>query len=551
MDDFIFVKLKNETDVQKFSTTKTLLEISKQYNHKNPILLAKVNNKLQELNKTLTEDCVLEFLDITDANGFRVFQRTLTLMVIYAIKSILGKKTKIVIEHSINKNYYCEIIAPNIIITENLVTQIEQKVKEIINADISIEKLSLSVEKAEKICEEFALYDKIEMLQFRRASTVNFYKLDWFYDYFYGQLAPSTSVITNFKLIKQWDGLVIQFPDFSNPQILSEFQPFEKIAKVFKESSDWAKILGIETVGTLNKFICKGEISNIVRINEALHEKKLALIADMIYGAKKRIVLIAGPSSSGKTTFAHRLTVQLKVNGLNPKIISIDDYFKDQQFTPSMAMDEEYDFESIDAVDVFKLNSDIEHLLAGETVNIPHFNFATGKREDRQKYLTITDKDVLVIEGIHGLNPLICNNILKELKFKIFISALTQLNVDDHNRIPTTDTRLLRRIVRDHLFRKLDASATIRMWPQVTKGERNYIFPFQEDADAIFNSALVYELCVLKQFVEPILFNINKTEPEYLEASKLVKFLDSFLGVSSEIVPKNSIIREFIGGSVF
>jgi uridine kinase len=523
----------------------TLLELSKKVGE--DFLLAKVNNELRELHRPVEHDAVIEFLDIGDSNGFRVYQRAASFMAIAAAKDILGEKTRVIVEHSINKNYYCEI--PDAVITDELLTQIENKMLEMRDADLPIEKFSLPIEKAREICEQFGLYDKLDILKFRRTSYVSFYKLGWFYDYFYGMLPPSAGLIKLFKLQKQNDGFLIRFPDIKNPLQLRKLRPMEKISSVFLESAQWNRILNVDTVGSLNKIIVEGKLNTLIRVSEALHEKKIAAIADRIYSEGKRIVLIAGPSSSGKTTFAHRLCIQIKVTGLRAQIVSMDDYFKSQEFRPTFENSDEFDFESLNALDYELLANDLEKLSAGETVNVPHFNFTTGKREDKKRYITLDENDVLIVEGIHGLNEEISAN-LKD-KFKIFISALTQLNVDDHNRIPTTDTRLLRRITRDSRYRKTDAAATIKMWPNVVSGEAKNIFPYQENADAVFNSALVYELCVLKQFVEPELFAVHNSLPEYAEAKRLVKFLDSFLGVACEEVPRNSLIREFIGGSCF
>ncbi len=539
-------------ETEKVSKETTLLELSKSYQHlfKNQILLAKVDNELQELNKTLVEDCKVEFLDITDSNAFRTLQRSIVFVMIYAAKDVLGRKARIVVEHSINKNYYCEILEDNVQITDELLNKIEKKMTETIEADIPIEKMSLPLEESIRYAKEFALNDKVDILKYRRTSNVNFYKIDWFYDYFYGQMVPSTGYIKNFKLHKSGEGFMLQFPSIENPHELAELKPLQKISQIFQESNKWARILGVDTVGSLNNVISHDGLGNIIRISEALQEKKIANIADMIYEQKKTLVLVAGPSSSGKTTFAERLCIQLKVNGLKPHIISIDDYYVNRENVP---LDEfgKPDFECIEAIDVQQVNEDMIKLLNGERVQIPKFNFSLGKREYRGRYLQIGKGDVLILEGIHGLNEKLTEIIPKKDKFKIFISALTQLNIDDHNRIPTTDSRLIRRIVRDNRFRGFTAKTTIDMWPSVLRGESANIFPYQEEADAFFNSALVYEMCVLKQFAEPLLFNIEKEESEYTEARRLIKFLDSFLGVSSEQIPPNSILREFIGGSCF
>ena len=514
------------------------------------VLIAQVNGVLREMHIAVHDDCEIEFLDFTSPHGFRVYQRSAVFLLIYAAKALLGRKVRIVVEHSINKNYYCEILDEDVTITKELLAQIEDKMHETVARALPIEKFALPVDAGMRLSEEFGLYDKVKMLKYRRTSGVNFYRLDWFYDYFYGQMAPNTSCIPRFALKQEGKGLLLQFPSPTQPEKMLEAKNLRKISKVFNESNKWAALMQTDTVGALNDLICSGRRGEVIRINEALHEKRLAYVADTIHSHNKRVVLIAGPSSSGKTTFAERLCIQLRVNGLNPHVISLDNYYVNRELTPR---DEngEYDFEALESIDIAQFNKDLLALLAGETVHVPHFNFVTGKREYKGRFLTLTEDSPLVIEGIHGLNEKLSALVPKEQKFKIFISAMTQLNLDDHNRIPTTDTRMIRRMVRDSQFRGFDAMRTIELWPSVMRGEEKNIFPFQEDADVIFNSALVYELCVLKQYAEPLLFAIEKGRPEYTEARRLVKFLDCFIGIPAEEVPNNSILREFIGGSCF
>jgi len=542
----------NVKNYGEFTVSKgtTLLELSRQIGEQErPIILATVNRKLQDLCIPLTMPCDVAFLDITDPNGYRAYQRSAAFLMIYAAKTVLGKKTRIIIEHSINKNYYCTVRG-DIEITDDLLQRIEQVMREAVGNNINIEKLALRVEEAVEKAEEFGMPDKISLLRYRRTSHANMYKLDWFYDYFYGQMLPSTGYIKNFKLEKRNKGFILQFPSASNDYQMAEITPNNKVAEVFAESNHWARILKVDTVGALNDLLSSGGVGDLMRVNEALHEKKIAYLADRIHQEKKNMVLIAGPSSSGKTTFANRLCVQLSVNGLRPSVLNLDDYFVDREFSPRDS-EGNFDFETPNALDIKQINEDLSALLRGELVHIPDFNFIVGKREYKGRTIQLFPNDVLVIEGIHGLNERITENIPHESKFKIFISALTQLNIDDHNRIPTTDTRLIRRIVRDNRSRGASPQRSIGMWPSVLRGENNNIFPFQEEADAFFNSALVYEMCVLKQFAEPLLFNVSKSEPEYTEAQRLIKFLDSFLGVSSEPVANNSILREFIGGGCF
>ena len=547
MDITINVKEYGELTVP-YGTT--LLEISKQVEKPGrPVLLATVDHKLQDLCAPVISRCDVSFLDISDPNGYRTYQRSVSFLMIYAAKTILGKKARIVIEHSINKNYYCELVEEKEV-TDELLDSIEQIMRDIAAKDIKIEKLTLPVEESIEKAEEFGMYDKASLLKYRRASNVNIYKLDWFYDYFYGQMLPSTGYIKSFKLEKRGRGFIIRFPSATNDYQLAEATLSNKIFEVFSESNYWAHILKVDTVGALNDILSTGGIGDIMRVSEALHEKKIANLADRIYQEKKNIVLIAGPSSSGKTTFARRLCVQLRVNGLRPSMLSLDDYFIDREFSPRDS-EGKYDFETPEAIDIKKINEDLAALLRGELVPMPDFNFIIGKREYNGRSLRLLPDDVLVIEGIHGLNERITENVPRDKKFKIFVSALTQINIDDHNRIPTTDTRLIRRMVRDYRTRGADPKSSIAIWPSVLRGENINIFPFQEAADGFFNSALIYEMCVLKQFAEPLLFNVSKSDPEYTEAQRLVKFLDSFLGVSSEPVANNSILREFIGGGCF
>ncbi|MDR2899275.1 MAG: nucleoside kinase [Clostridiales bacterium] len=551
MADYININIKDGKPeiVEKYAV---LSDIARRYAHtcKYPILLAKVNNQLEELTKRLTGDCYIEFLDLTDPNGYRTYQRSVAFLMICAAKEILGIETRIVVEHSINKNYYCELTRGGLRLTEDMVKQIEERMTELVSRDLPIKKFSIPTEEGIEIARKMGLHDKERFLKYRRTANVNFYRLDWFYDYFYGHIVPSTGYLKVFKLIREMDGLMLQFPDNKDPGVMSEIKPHEKISRIFMESSKWARIMKVDTVPALNDIICNRGSKEIIRVNEALHEKKISNLADMIYQRGKKIVLIAGPSSSGKTTFANRLAVQLNASGLTPRVISLDDYYLDRDKIP-FGEDGTQDFETIDAFDVDGFNNDVERLLKGEEVEIPHFNFLTGHREYKGKLFKLKNTDVIVVEGIHGLNEKVAMNVKHGVKFRIFISALTQLSIDDHNRIPTSDTRLLRRLVRDVTTRGIDPAVNIGMWPKVAQSEALHIFPHQENADAMFNSALVYELCVIKQYVEPLLFSIEKFQPEYTEARRLLKFLDSFLTISPDEVPSNSLLREFIGGSSF
>jgi len=516
----------------------------------NPIILAKVNNDICELHKNPVEDCELEFLSITDPNGFRAYQRSLSFLMIYAAREVLGRETRVIIEHSINKNYYCKIQSDGIALTGELLGKIEDKMRQTAERDLPIKKLAIHIEEAIIHSNNLHLPDKVNILNYRRTSWINFYELDWFMNYFYGPMLPSTGYLNNFKLVLKEPGFILQFPSPAGDGELCKLIPKGKIFDVFQEALQWGRILNVETVCALNEKISDGALADVIRISEALHEKKIAEIADMITRENKKVVLIAGPSSSGKTTFSQRLSIQLRVNGLMPHIISLDDYFKSGEFVPT----DEYgkpDYESFEYMDRDKLGADLTELLNGNTVHMPSFNFITGRPEYKGRYLTLNPEDVLILEGIHGLNEGLTETVPRSQKFKIFISALTQLNIDDHNRLATTDNRLIRRLVRDYRSRGMSAARTIAMWPSVQRGETKHIFPFQEGADALFNSSLVYEMCIIKQYVEPLLFKIDKSQPEYTEARRLIKFLDSFLGADSWDVPTNSILREFIGGSCF
>ena len=530
----------------------SLAEIAKGYDkyRKYPALVAKVNNELQELSRKVLYDCDVEFLDITDPQGYRTYQKGVSFLLIYATKSILGIKTRLVIEHSINKNYYCELPDFEEPITDELLVKIENLMHETVKKDITIEKHTMPKETAVRMCEEYGLHDKIRLLKYRHNMSFSFYKLDWLYNYFYGEMVPTTGSLEQFKLVHRSNGFMLQFPDAAQNLEITELAPLNKLSEVFAESNRWMKIMNTDNVGTLNDKICKDGSGEIIRVAEALQEKKIALISDQIMQQRKRIVLIAGPSSSGKTTFAARLAVQLKVYGAEPHVISLDNYYVNREDYPKDEFGD-YDLETIDAIDTKQIRKDLRGLLMNETVEIPSYDFHNARREMRGNFLKLDANGVLILEGIHGLNELVSGEVARQDKFKIFISALTQINIDDHNRIPTTDARLVRRIVRDSLFRGASASKTLDMWPSVLRGEVRHIFPHQETADAFFNSALVYEMCVLKQYAEPLLFAIAPNKPQFTEARRLIRFLSVFLGCPSETIPPNSILREFLGGGCF
>ena len=434
---------------------------------------------------------------------------------------------------------------------EKFLEAVKTKMREYVEKKLPIKKTNVSTDKALRIFHEHKMYDKERLFRYRRASRVNLYSIGDFEDYYYGYMVPHTGYLKYFDLYLYDEGFVLQFPAMAEPERVPPFKPQHKIFQVLKEATQWSDMLGISTVGELNDCISRGGMQHLIMTQEALQERKIAEIASRIAeDPGKKFIMIAGPSSSGKTTFSHRLSIQLSAAGLKPHPIAVDNYFVEREMTPR---DEngDYNFECLGAIDIELFNRQMCELLSGKTVEIPNFNFKTGKKEYHGDYLTLGEEDILVIEGIHCLNDALSHSLPKESKFKIYISALTQLNVDEHNRIPTTDGRLIRRMVRDARTRGASAAKTIAMWPSVRRGEEENIFPYQEDADVMFNSALIYELSVLKQYAEPILFGIDRDAPEYLEAKRLLKFLDYFLGVDSTVIPDNSLLREFIGGGCF
>lgn len=533
-----------------------LINIAKnfQHQHKSEILGAIVNNELKELWKDLQEDSQVEFIDRSTSYGNRFYSRSLAFMFIIAAKEVF-KGCKVTVEHSLSKGFYCEIHKKqvnDIPLTEEDVSLIEDKMHELARMDLPFEKNRMDNVDAEELFRTNGQYDKIALLKYREKKYMNVYSCYGYHDYFYGYMVPSTGYLKLFELKFYAPGLILRFPEKTSPDVLPAFVEQNKLFNIFREFEKWGKILELESISNLNDAIVEGRLKEIINVAEALHEKKIAQIADRITSSpeKKKMVLIAGPSSSGKTTFAQRLAVQLRVNGLRPISLSIDDYFKNREDTP---IDEngEYDFETVDAIDVETFNDVMTRLIAGELVELPSYNFKLGKREWTGKKLKVDEDQIMIVEGIHGLNEALTQQIPKEKKFKIYISALTHLSIDNHNRIPTSDLRLIRRIVRDFQFRGTDALSTIKRWDSVRRGEDQYIYPYQEEADIMFNSSLVYELCVLKKIALPQLLKINNDVIEYIEAKRLIKFLSYFLPVDFEGIPFNSILREFMGESCF
>lgn len=529
------------------------LELAKEYQgeYAYPIVLAKEDGRLRELMKKISDGTSICFVTLADKAGYSTYRRSMILLMLKAFYHVVGDNAnidRIGVHFAVSGGYFCTLQGRTKL-SRQLLDDVKEYMHALVKEAAPIEKRSIPTAEARRRFREYRMYDKEQLFRYRRASRVNIYSLKSFEDYYYGYMVPDASYLSCFDLKLFEDGFVLQFPPKGQPQTVPEFRPEMKIYHVQRDSMEWGSRLGIPTVGALNDFIVQHTAKELIMIQEAFHEKKIAEIAAQIAAKpEQKIVLIAGPSSSGKTTFSHRLSTQLSVYGLKPHPIAADDYFVDREKTPRDA-EGKYDFERIEAIDAVQLNADMTALLNGETVELPTFNFKTGRREYKGRTKTLGKDDILIIEGIHCLNDALTVSLPRENKFKIYISALTQLNIDEHNRIPTTDGRLLRRLVRDARTRGTKARETIRMWPSVRKGEEENIFPFQEEADVMFNSALVYELSVLKQYAEPLLFGIPKDCEEYLEAKRLLKFLDYFLGVSSEDIPKNSILREFIGGS--
>ncbi|MDD7219265.1 MAG: nucleoside kinase [Clostridia bacterium] len=517
-----------------------------------PVILVMEDGKLRELHKTLERDCTVEFVTTKDSIGHKTYKRSACLILLKAIYDVAGQDSidKVVIHYSVGSGYYFTMEGSTVLCQEFL-DRVKDRMHQIVEADIPIVKRSVSTDEAISLFHKHHMYDKEKLFYYRRVSAVNLYSIENFEDYFYGFMADRTGCIPYFDLVLYEEGFVLLLPSRSEPEKVPEFQPREKIFHVQKESQEWGDKLDISTVGELNDKITRGEFQNILLIQEALQEAKISDLASQIANAgNKKFVMIAGPSSSGKTTFSHRLSIQLAAHGMKPHPIAVDNYFVNRDKTP---LDEfgEKNFECLEAIDVEQFNKDMLALLEGKRVELPVYNFKTGMREYKGDFLQLGKEDILVIEGIHGLNDKLSYALPRESKFKIYISALTQLNIDEHNRIPTTDGRLIRRIVRDARTRGTSAKETIARWPSVRRGEEQNIFPFQEEADAMFNSALIYELACLKVYAEPLLFGIGKDEPEYLEAKRLLKFFDYFVAVPSEDIPRNSLLREFIGGSCF
>lgn len=515
------------------------------------IVAAKVNNSIRDLQAVLTGHCKVEFLDLHTEDGSKTYQRSLTFVMIAAI-SELFPHGEVTVEHSLSKGLYCEVYLGRDLTPEDVVN-IEERMRRIVAEDRPIIKQELPLAEAIALVVKAGQTEKVKLLQQLKRSSVTIYYCGSVYDYLSGTMVPSTGYLPSFELKYYQPGLILRFPGKERPDCIPPYEEQPKLAEIFAEAERWGKILNCGYVATLNTYVQNEQFVDLIRVAEALHEKKIAQIADFIseHRSEVRVILVAGPSSSGKTTFAQRLGIQLRVNGVRPVSISLDDYFVDRAHTPR---DEkgDYDFESIEAIELTLFNDHLTRLLAGQEVEIPYYNFLNGQREYRGDKIKLATDQPVIIEGIHGLNERLTTAVSREHKVKIYISALTQLSIDNHNRIPTTDARLIRRIVRDSQFRGHDAIKTLKIWPSVRRGEERNIFPYQEDADIMFNSALIYELAVLKQYAEPLLEKVTKTEPEYSEARRLLNFLSYFEQINDcDDIPTNSILREFIGKSCF
>lgn len=542
-----------DLEVKEFEAGTKLKEISDSFSHyfNYPILISKIDNDIVELNETINRSYKVDFYDRSSGLGNGIYGRTAQFLLIVAVKKLLGESVEVVIEHSIDKGFYCEIIGVDL--DKPIVDRIEDKMHELSKMDLKIQKMSVSRFDAIKYFEKKRQIDKVHALKYISNTYVNLYRIDDIYDYFYGELSYTTKDIDDFKLTYIKDnGFVLSYPTTYNPECTLDYVHHEMLFNKFLDYTKWGRMINITNAAELNNVVSMGKYDELIRLSEVYYNNQLVEVADKIYDNKEniKIVLIAGPSSSGKTTTSKKLQVYLQSKGIKPHQISIDDYFVDRDKTRVLP-NGELDTESLSAVDVTLFNKHLTKLLDGEKVELPEYNFVLGKREYKGKYLEVGKNDVIIIEGLHALNDDLTMSIDRRQKFKVYISSLTQLNIDNHNRIHTSDTRKLRRIVRDNKYRGKNASETLKMWRGIREGEEKFVFPFQDDADYVINSALVYEIGVLKVYAEPLLFNVDEDDDSYPEALRLINFLRNFLPIPSDQVPKDSVIREFIGQSSF
>ena len=526
------------------------LDLAEKYqkHYKDQIVLVMHDHRLRELNKTVKKDLEISFITMTDKDGKRAYRRSAVLLMQKAANNLWKNDVMIRVNHSLGQGYFCSL--EGVELNKANILMLKEEMLRVVAQDYPIEKYNVNRDEAIELFNSFGLIDKKLTMEYRRNSRINLYSVDGFVDYHFGFMVPSTGYIKWFDLDLYENGFVIMFPN-KNGEVVEPLVTSKKLFHTLQDSKKWSQMLGVGTVGALNETISHGGGHDLILLQEALMEERIGNIAAQIAESHdKKFVMIAGPSSSGKTTFSNRLSIQLRAKGLNPHPIGLDDYYMDRDKCPR---DEngEFDFECLEAIDVEKFNEDMTALLNGKEIPMPSFNFKTGRREYRGKKLKLGDNDILVIEGIHGLNDKLSYTLPAESKFRIYISALTQINIDEHNPLPTTDGRLLRRIVRDARTRGTSAQETLAMWASVRRGEEKYIFPFQDSADVMFNSALVYEMAVLKVYAEPLLFQIPRDSEEYLEAKRLLKLLDYFLPLPTEGIAQNSLVREFVGGSCF
>ena len=552
MDKVIKVNFR-EKETKEFLEETTLLEVShmfkKYYNY--PILVAKVDNDITELSDKVFKNCNVEFYDRSSSVGNTIYGRSLQFMLVVAVKNILGNNTEVIIEHSMDKGFYCEIL--NSEIDKPLLKKIEANMKELTKRNLNFNKVSVSRFDAIKYFKKRNQLDKVKVLKYISNSYVNLYRLEDVYDYFFGELAYSTGVIDDFKLnYIKGNGFVVSYPSVYNPECTLDDVHHGKVFDKFLDYTRWGQMLGISNAADLNDIITTGRYGELIRIAECYSNMQLMEIANEISDNKKtiKLVLIAGPTSSGKTTTSKKLEIYLKAKGVKTHQISVDDYFIDRDKTPKNK-DGSYDFESLKAIDVNLFNKDLSKLLSGQKLLLPEYNFVVGKREYKKKWLEVKPDDVIIIEGLHALNDDLTMVVERNEKYKIYVSPLTQLNVDNHNRVHTSDTRRLRRIVRDNQYRGYNASDTLHMWKDIRESEEKNIFPFQDDADVVVNSALIYELGVLKTFAEPLLFSVDENDDVYPEAIRLINLLRNFLPIPTDEIPQDSVLREFIGNSCF
>ena len=545
--------LKIHGEEKKYPEGTSYRTIAEEYQkeYEDDIVLIRFRNHLRELRKTVARDGELDFVTAAERAGRSTYRRSVTLLMETAAHQLFPDM-HVFVQHSIGQGYYCEFRKDRVLVTAELewLSLLKDKMCSLVRDDIPILKQNLNLQEAIDFFREIGRPDKARLMRYRRSSRVNLYDLMGYREYYYGYMVPSTGYLKYFDLLPYQKGFMLMFPDKDTRKV-AEFKPLDKLFGIMDDSAAWGASMGVSTVGELNDVIASGKIQDLILVQESWMEQKIGDIAEQIAAdPRKKIVLIAGPSSSGKTTFSHRLSVQLTAQGLKPHPISLDDFYVNREDTPK---DEygEYDFECLEAIDIPLFNQCLNDLLEGKEVILPVFNFRTGHREFRGQPLRLNEGDVLVIEGIHGLNEKLSWQLPKESKFKIYISALTQLNVDEQNNLATTDGRLLRRIVRDARTRNTSARETLARWDSVRRGEEKNIFPYQEEADVMFNSALIYELAVLKVYAEPLLFNIDSNCPEYEEAKRLLKILDYTLPVPGESIGPNSILREFMGGGCF